>query len=886
MSSVSGSSSVNGLYSNPNVISGLVSGLDTESMIEGLVDSYNQKIIGYQRDVVVEGWKQDAYRNVTTELQTFLNKYTSFTSTNTATNLFSNSLFSSCTNTTANGANSSAVTVSGNTDSTVTVDSVLQVATSTTLVSSQLSNYNDSETVECGSVNLNESFDVGTMSGNMTLAYGTSSVSISFGEDDVITNGKDLADLINEKLSDKTLNNEPANTSITAVWNSSTNSISFEDSAKTGTAVYMKSAGSGVSSALGITTSSSYSAAATTINCSDINFSDLTTSKTNMDYVNGSQIAVDFNGSKHYFTIDVDTDGLSESEYAQAIVDNLNDQMSEVFGTAVEVENLGNGSLGELQLNFTSSWTGTNSITVTASAKDKIGVEDGSISNNFTTSTKLSSIDSEAFDLGRTIDKSEYSSGTVTLGENEALFASSGGQIWNNTLGCMIDSDGDTVVEVNGGWYKLNDDGELRVGETMTINGVECGVYDSESTINDVLTNVNGSDCGVSLSFSSLTNNFVMSTSDVGSHSAITIENDGGLAQKLFGSTEVETDNDGYVIDPDTGDRVTDEGGNEIKNSNTYNQGVDSIVIATVNGEQVQLVRSSNTLDLEGLSVTINSTFNNTTEDGAITSLDDYAAAVTDGTLIDTGSIGFTEEVDVDPVYQAILQMVDDYNSMMDDLYELFTTVPLTTSSGSAYLPLTDEDSASMTDAAVATYEENAKTGLLYGDSNIRGLYNSLTSVFSASGTFGMDLYEMGFEVSYGYSTSGSVVDVDTDKLKTYLEGNLERARTVFTSNTGTGATNAGVMESLKGKMEDYCSVTGSPKGILVEAAGHENSPLSILSNTMQDRIDSFNELIKTWEEKLDNQITFYTTQFSKLEVLMSNANSQMSALSGLGGGY
>ena len=84
----SSTSSTSSLYGNRNVISGLASGMDTEAMIENSVAGYKSKITSLQQQMTKLQWKQDAYRNLISQMNNILNKYTSFTS---STNLMSSS---------------------------------------------------------------------------------------------------------------------------------------------------------------------------------------------------------------------------------------------------------------------------------------------------------------------------------------------------------------------------------------------------------------------------------------------------------------------------------------------------------------------------------------------------------------------------------------------------------------------------------------------------------------------------------------------------------------------------------------------------------------------------------------------------------------------------
>ena len=128
ISSLSKSSSSSSIYGNRNVISGLASGMDTEAMIQNSIIGYQKKITALQQRATKTQWKQDAYRNLITQMNSVLSKYTSYTSN---TNLFSPSFFSKAINTIAKGANADKVVASGKASSDVVINSVSQLASAT-----------------------------------------------------------------------------------------------------------------------------------------------------------------------------------------------------------------------------------------------------------------------------------------------------------------------------------------------------------------------------------------------------------------------------------------------------------------------------------------------------------------------------------------------------------------------------------------------------------------------------------------------------------------------------------------------------------------------------------------------------------------------------------
>ena len=123
---VSSSNSLSSLMNSANMVSGLASGMDTEGMIESLVQSYQTKIQSLSQKVAKTEWKQDAYRSIISKMVGFSNKYTSYTS---GTNLMSASFFNSAVKYLTKGENSSKISATGRTDSDVRVDSVKTLAT-------------------------------------------------------------------------------------------------------------------------------------------------------------------------------------------------------------------------------------------------------------------------------------------------------------------------------------------------------------------------------------------------------------------------------------------------------------------------------------------------------------------------------------------------------------------------------------------------------------------------------------------------------------------------------------------------------------------------------------------------------------------------------------
>lgn len=126
------------------------------------------------------------------------------------------------------------------------------------------------------------------------------------------------------------------------------------------------------------------------------------------------------------------------------------------------------------------------------------------------------------------------------------------------------------------------------------------------------------------------------------------------------------------------------------------------------------LTRSSNTFDLDGMSITVSGTFTADT---------------------DADKVTFTSKTDTDTIVDAVKKMVEDLNAIIKEVKSAYSDMPLQQSDGSSYEPLTDEDMADMSDSAIEAYEEKAKTGILFMDSDLSSLYNDLRNAITSSGS-------------------------------------------------------------------------------------------------------------------------------------------------------
>ena len=395
----------------------------------------------------------------------------------------------------------------------------------------------------------------------------------------------------------------------------------------------------------------------------------------------------------------------------------------------------------------------------------------------------------------------------------------------------------------------------------LKVNGVSVGKFSEDDTLTEVMNSINGADTGVNIAYSKMTNEFSITAKDTGEAGEVSMS--GGLAG-LFGFNQ---DGTSKVTEGADG-KLVDAAGNAV---GTYTKGQDAIFTATVNGKEMELKRASNTFDMDGMSVTLKGAFGYD-ETGA---LDKTSEAVT-----------FTTTSDSDAIVDAIKSFVEDYNEMVKEIHDAYSTLPNEKSSKdhSRYMPLTDEDKKGMSETAIKAYEEKAKQGILFGENDLSNLYRSLTSTIQMTGAENAAFKAMG--ITSSYSDGLTTLELDENALREALESDPDKVRDAFSKTVDNGASSNGLMYNMKKVLDAYANTSSGSMGLLIQKAGSKYSPNSVNSNSLQKEYDNFTTQIEKWQTKMSNQVDYYTRQFTALEQLVAQMNNQSSMLAGLQGGY
>ena len=353
----------------------------------------------------------------------------------------------------------------------------------------------------------------------------------------------------------------------------------------------------------------------------------------------------------------------------------------------------------------------------------------------------------------------------------------------------------------------------------FTINGVAFE-FEATESLSDIISTVNSSDAGVTLSYSDITDKFTISADSEGAGQNIVLSDTEG--SNLLTALGLTSDSATTPVE-------------------TAGQNA----ILTVNGTRI--IRSSNDFTVNNVTLELN---------------EESTTPIT--VSLDADSEGLTETME---------SFVEDYNSLISLINTLVSE-----DTYSDYDPLTEEQEEEMTDEQIEAWNEKAKSGILKGDSTLRTLASKLTSIlYTTLGDEGTSLYEMGIS-SAGYEELGKL-EVDTDKLTSALSSNIGEIQELFTGEGGLSES----FDSLIDAYAKTSGVEGS-RGILVDMAGYEDTTSATQNSLYDqlDLIDEYIEQLEERLEEQEEQLwTKFTAMETALSTLNSQSSLISSFASG-----
>ena len=371
--------------------------------------------------------------------------------------------------------------------------------------------------------------------------------------------------------------------------------------------------------------------------------------------------------------------------------------------------------------------------------------------------------------------------------------------------------------------------------ENFTVNGTKIDNITADTTVDGLLTAINNNkDAGVTATYLGSENKFVLSSNEKGKGREISL----GADPK------------------DTTDAANIIFGGDKKESHDGTDGEMSILY---NGVKTTITSSSNTFSIDGLDIKATNTFDT-------------------GSATAEGGVSFTASADTEKVTETVKKFIEAYNAMIDEVRTQVTTKP-----DSNYGPLTEDQKNEMNETSIKNWEDKAKEGILYNSSALKDLDNATQGIFSSMMMNGVsydDLEKIGISFSDDYTAGGKIV-FDEEKFKTAMDSDPEKVSDLFTGTHGIVNT---IDSTLSTYATRYASKNGNSYGVLIEEAGSEKLSLTLTNNSIYKELKDMQETITNLQSQLSTEQDRYISQFTQMETLINQMNSQSSYLSQLGG--
>ena len=376
-------------------------------------------------------------------------------------------------------------------------------------------------------------------------------------------------------------------------------------------------------------------------------------------------------------------------------------------------------------------------------------------------------------------------------------------------------SSGSTLSDLG---FKPEADGTYK----LNINGTEISL-DKKSTISSMMSAVNKSAAGVTMTYSSLTNSFTLESKELGGAGKVEV-GDTSLGRSL-----------GLVDDNGT------VGASEGQNA-----------IFEINGQEVYL--NDNTYTLDGNTFTFNDNM----------------------TIGETYTVNIAK--DSTTVKDALKKFVESYNKLIDDVYGYIGKSPAKDEDGNTYEPLTDAEKEEMSEDEITKWEEKAKQGVLYNDSTVSTVMSQMRSALYTSVTLDdgskFGIYNLGIKTSSEWSEHGKL-QIDENAFDKAFENNEDAIIKLFTDS------DTGMMKKLNSVIDGAVKSSGAAntRGTLVRKAGKADSSVTTDSTIYKEMV-KMQDRLKELQDRYDTKEEYWWKVFTNMETAMADLNSQTSYIS------
>lgn len=242
--------------------------------------------------------------------------------------------------------------------------------------------------------------------------------------------------------------------------------------------------------------------------------------------------------------------------------------------------------------------------------------------------------------------------------------------------------------------------------------------------------------------------------------------------------------------------------------------------------------------------------------------------------LATTGNdeISITTSTDTQGIYDKVKDFLTEYNNIINEMTKLYNA-----DSSKGYDPLTDDEKDSMSDKEIEKWETKIKDSLLRNDTTLSGVMSAMTTAMSQAVEINGKKYSLS---SFGIHTLGylnaakneqNAYHIDGDEDDTNTSGNADKLMTAISEDPDT------VMQFMQQVTTNlYNAIGDKMKSTTLSSA------FTIYNDKqMTTQYTDYTKLIKEWETKISDKEDYYYKKFSSMESALTKLNSTQSSLSG-----
>ena len=233
-------------------------------------------------------------------------------------------------------------------------------------------------------------------------------------------------------------------------------------------------------------------------------------------------------------------------------------------------------------------------------------------------------------------------------------------------------------------------------------------------------------------------------------------------------------------------------------------------------------------------------------------------------------SITITTQVDSQGLYDKIKNFFSTYNDAINELTDSYNA-----ESSKGYDPLTDDQKSAMSDTEVEKWEKKAKAGLLRNDSTLNSIMNTITNSMLGTYTINGKKYSL---ATFGIMTKGILNSATNRQYEYHIDGDEDDESVATNSDKLLAAINEdpdSVIEFMQKLTNDlYQNLDKKMKRTSLKTA------YTIYNDKeMASEYSSYNSLISQWEDRLSTMEESYYKKFSQMESTLSKLQSSTSSL-------